>query len=143
MGRQGSSTRHKKTIGSLSAGRAAGGNRRISRRCRRLYGCALNVYLSQVVVEFNTLARACCGFSAAAYNQTLRLWLLSVCQRPLLILMSGCLLYLLLLHLFHPSISPAGRNSQPSLQVASLPRPAEHVFSSPGRVTARSLIHWR
>lgn len=33
------------------------------------------------------------------------------------------------------------RNSQPSLQVAGLPRPAEHVFSSPGRVKVRSFIH--
>lgn len=38
----------------------------------------------------------------------------------------------------HPS---CWRNSQPSLQVASLPRPAEHVFSSPGWVKVRSFIH--
>lgn len=40
----------------------------------------------------------------------------------------------------HPS---CWRNSQPSLQVAGLPRPAEHVFSSPGRVTLRSFIHFQ
>lgn len=38
----------------------------------------------------------------------------------------------------HPS---CWRNSQPSLQVASQPRPAEHVFSSPGWVKVRSFIH--
>ncbi len=41
-----------------------------------------------------------------------------------------------------PSLHPScWRNSQPSLQVASQPRPAEHVFSSPGRVNVRSFIH--
>lgn len=38
----------------------------------------------------------------------------------------------------HPS---RWRNSQPSLQVARLPRPAEHVFSSPDQVRLRSSIH--
>lgn len=33
------------------------------------------------------------------------------------------------------------RNSQPSPQVSRLPRPAEHVFSSPDQVTLRSSIH--
>lgn len=38
----------------------------------------------------------------------------------------------------HPS---CWRNSQPSPQVARLPRPAEHVFSSPDQVRLRSSIH--
>ncbi|CAB1419577.1 unnamed protein product [Pleuronectes platessa] len=40
----------------------------------------------------------------------------------------------------HPS---CWRNSQPSLQVASQPRPAEHVFSSPGRVNLPPVLHLR
>ena len=50
------------------------------------------------------------------------------------------LFLLLLLLLLHPS---CWRNSQPSLQVARQPGPAEHVFSSPGRVKVRSFIHSR